>query len=197
MLLCILERVLLSVLLFAANTAPLNSGYWYGGTRPPNLKYDSVPYANLTVRIDRSYFEGPGQNLVSDPLMGENSSLYTGLTINRQTFDTQFVLDMSMALNLDVDRIFVMYVYPGKVHFSWETTNVIVNFIFLERNNTQSNTTLLEAIASLTNQIQDKGSPLYTGNVTKDIDSLWGLVSLLIHLLLLFALYLIDFSPLL
>lgn len=178
MLLCILERVLLAVLLFAANTLPLNSGYWYGGTRPPNLKYDSVPYANLTVRIDRSYFEGPGQYLVSDPLMGSNSSLYTGLTINRQTFDTQFVLDMSMALSLDVDRIFVMYVYPGKVHFSWETKNVIVNFIFLERNNTQSNTTLLEAIASLTNQIQDKGSPLYTGNVTKDIDSLWGLVSL-------------------
>jgi len=174
----ILQRVLFAAALFAAATC-LDSGYWYGGTRPPNLKYDSVPYANLTVRIDRSYFEGPGQNLVSDPLIGSHSSLYTGVTINRQAFDTQFVLDMNMALGLDVDRIFVVYVYPGNVHFSWETANVIVNFIFLERNHSHGNITLLEAVASLTNQIQDTSSPLYMGNVTKDIDSLWGLVSVL------------------
>ena len=161
---------------FLELSLPFDSGFWYEGTRPPNLQYDSVPYANMTIRIDRSYFEGPGQNLVSDPLRGSDSQLYTGVTINRQTFDTQFILDLQMATGLDSDRIYVMFVSPGAVHFSWEVTNVIVNFIFLERNHSQGSITLLEAVSSLTNQIQDVSSPLFSGNVTKDIDPLWGLV---------------------
>ena len=153
-----------------------SSGFWYTNTRPPDSTYDTVPYANLTVRIDRSYFEGPGQDLSSDPTKGLDSSLYTGLTINRQTFETQFILDLEYALGLDRERIYVMFVSAGKVHFSWETENVIVNFIFLERNHSHGYITLLEAVATLTNQIQDKSSRLFKGNVTKDIDPLWGLV---------------------
>ena len=171
-----------------------NTGFWYKGDRLPDLTYDTIPYANLTVRVDRSYFEGPGQNLVSDPNKGLDSVIYTGVTINRQTFDTQFILDMEYALGLDRDRIFVLFVSPGSVHFSWEVNNVIVNFIFLERNHSQGNITLLEAVATLTNQIQNPKSRLYTGtNVTKDIDPLWGLVNQIIYIKILILIYLIYF----
>lgn len=52
---------------------------------------------------------------------------------------------------------------------------MIVNFIFLERNNTQD-VTLLTAVAELTNSIQNPESALYRGtNVTVDIDPSWGL----------------------
>jgi hypothetical protein len=174
-------------------THEFDSKFWYNGERPPEVKYDTVPYANLTVRIDKSYFEGPGEDLVTDPNITDSSELlYTGLTVNRQTFDTQFILDMQDALKLDTNRIYLLSVSPGKVHFSWETENVIVNFIFLERNNSQGNTTLLEAVAGLTNQIQDIKSPIYKGPVTKYISKQWGLVSFYISIHILFYLTLLS-----
>lgn len=151
-----------------------DTGFWYGDTRPPSTKYDTVPYANLTVKVDRPFTDGPGQDLVKDPF-DPSISLYVGNTINRQTFDTQFILDMSYAIGIDVDRVYVLYVQKGTVHFSWESNFVIVNFIFLERNGT-TGMTLLEAIAELTNQIQTPTSNLFRGtNVTNAIDPQWGL----------------------
>jgi len=125
----------------------MDTGFWYRETRPPFLKYDTVPYANLTVKIKRPVQEGPGQNLMTDP-EDPTKTLYTGNTINRQSFDSQFVLDLAFALKgISVHRIYVMYVYAGNVHFSWETSSVIVNFLFLERNNTlDGQMTLLEAV---------------------------------------------------
>lgn len=54
-----------------------NSGYWYGGDRAPYTKYDTVPYAKLTVKIKADVNNGPGDHLVRDP---ENPviELYTG-----------------------------------------------------------------------------------------------------------------------
>lgn len=167
---------MITVLLFLLYVVSVlsDSGFWYGDTRPPSTKYDTLPYANLTVRVDRPFTEGPGQDLVKDPF-DPTISLYVGPTINRQTFDTQFILDMNYAIGIDVDRVYVLNVAKGTVHFSWESNYVIVNFIFLERNGT-TGMTLLEAIAELTNQIQTPESKLYHGtNVTSEIDSQWGL----------------------
>jgi hypothetical protein len=151
-----------------------NTGFWYGDSRPPQTKYDTVPYANLTVRVDRPFTDGPGQDLVKDPF-DTTISLYVGPTINRQTFDTQFILDLNYAIGIEVDRVYVLSVQRGRVHFSWESNYVIVNFIFLERNGT-TGMTLLEAIAELTMQIQTPESKLYHGtHVTSEIDSQWGL----------------------
>jgi hypothetical protein len=151
------------------------TGFWYGNTRPPDTQYDTVPYANLTVKINRPYQEGPGQHLVTDPERSVKTPLYVGNSINRQAFDTSFVLDLVYALGISPDRVFVLRVAKGTVHYSWESSAVIVNFVFLERNNTQE-LTLLEAIAELTNQIQIPESKLYRGtNVTVDVDPGWGL----------------------
>eukprot|EP00981_Chlorochromonas_danica_P011121 scaffold3756_cov180-Ochromonas_danica.AAC.13 len=116
----------------ARNRTLLCRGFWYGNTRPPDYLYDSIPYANLTVKVNQSYHDGPGN------------------TINRQTFDTQFILDMQYAIGIEPERVFVQYVTPGDVHFSWESSTVI---------------------------IQTPTSKLFHGtNVTVDIDPLWGLV---------------------
>lgn len=149
-----------------------NTGFWYDGVSRGPFVYDTVPYAHLSVKIIRPFDEGPGQNLFRDPVDREKN-LYVGNTINRESFDTQFVLDMEYALGIDVNRVFVTDVKPGKVHFSWESYTVIVKFMFLERNST-ADILLLEAIADLTGQIQTPGSMIYNGNVTKDIDFLWG-----------------------
>ncbi len=162
------------VLLFTA-VQPLDTGFWYGDSRPPKVQYETVPYANLTVKINRPFQAGPGDYLVKDPFHPE-SDLYAGNTINRQTFDTQFILDLSYAIGIDSSRVYVLNVAKGAVHFSWESENVIVNFIFLERNQLTQGATLLNAIAELTNQIQTNNSRLFVGtNVTVDLDPLWGL----------------------
>lgn len=150
----------------------LNTGFWYGGDRPPETRYDTVPYANMTVRVNRNYHDGPGDYLITDPYDTEKL-IFAGNTIHRQAFDTQFVLDLSNAIGIDQNRVYVINVAKGKVHYSWESTNVIVTFIFLERNQTNG-MTLLEAIAELTNQIQQPESMLYAGKVTTDIDQSWG-----------------------
>lgn len=150
-----------------------DTGFWYGNNRPPETQYDTVPYANFTVKVNRPFQAGPGDYLVKDTY--SNDLLFAGNTINRQTFDTQFVLDLQYAIGIDPNRVFVLQVTKGEVHYSWESSNVIVNFIMLERNHTNGQT-LLECIANLTNQIQVPNSRLYKGtNVTKDIDPLWGL----------------------
>lgn len=138
------------------------------------MQYDTVPYANLTLKINRPFQSGPGDYLVKDPVASENN-LFAGNTINRQTFDTQFILDLSNAIGIDVNRVYVIHVTKGVVHYSWESANVIVNFIFLERSPLTQGETLLKAIASLNSQIQNTTSSLYQGYVTRDVDPLWGL----------------------
>ena len=175
--------VLLALLLFSmiepySRAFVVESGYWYDNTRPPQSQYTTLPYANLTVRIAKPYQEGPGKNLIIDPF-DFSSELFTGNTIARQSFDTQFILDLNYATGLDVNRLLVLNVQKGLVHFSWESTSVIVNFAVLERNQTGLNTlsgqSLLEFIASLTNYVQLPDSLLYHGtNVTKYIDSNYG-----------------------
>lgn len=169
---CYLILLLLALCFSATNS--FKTGFWYGNTRPPETQYETVAYANMTMKVNRPYQDGPGQHLVTDPEK-PGQPLYVGNTINRQAFDTNFILDLAYAIGLSVDRIYVLRVSKGTVHYSWESESVIVNFVFLERNST-SEKTLLECIADLTNQIQILDSKLYQGtNVTINVDREWGL----------------------
>ena len=172
-----METLLFLLLLLVSIWSTCNSfktGFWYGNTRPPDTQSEPVPYANMTMKVDRPYQDGPGQHLVTDPEK-PGQPLYVGNTINRQAFDTNFILDLAYAIGMSVDRIYVLRVSKGTVHYSWESESVIVNFVFLERNST-SEKTLLECVAELTNQIQIPDSKLYRGtNVTINIDREWGL----------------------
>jgi hypothetical protein len=166
--------ICIALLLLQAALA-IDTGFWYAGTRGPFV-YDSVPYANLTIKINRPWDEGPGQNLFTDPL-DHDIPLYVGITINRQSFDTQFILDMEYAVGIGRDRVYVTDVQQGRVHFSWESSFVIVQFIMIERNSSKpEEATLMEIIARLTTDIQTLDSKVYKGtNVTVDIDPIYGL----------------------
>jgi hypothetical protein len=149
------------------------SSFWYGDTRGP-LVYDSLDYGNFSVRVILPIDEGPGQNLMFDPINPKNR-IFPGNTINRASFVTQFVLDMEFALGISRNRVFVTNITRGTVHFSWEATSVIVDFVFFERKS-NSELTLLESVAKLTAQIQTPGSPIYVGtNSTSSIDPIYGL----------------------
>ena len=63
--------------------AAVRSGFWYGETRPPETQYDSVPYANMTVKINQPYQDGPGSNLVKDPFQPQVRSLFGDLYSKR------------------------------------------------------------------------------------------------------------------
>jgi len=157
------------------------TGFWYGRTDLPDFNYtnfETIPYVNLTMKINRPFQDGPGQNLTTDPI-DPTRPLYVGNTINRQTFEAQFVMEIEETLRVSRNRIYVMNIRPGDVHFSWETTNVIVNFVITECNITCTgpyNITLIEAVQDLTEQVQDMSSRLYTAGtfVTSFTDPDYG-----------------------
>ena len=142
-------------------------------------RYELIGYANITVKLNEPISSGPGQSLITDP-QNENSKRFFGNKINRQMFDRQFALDISRSLDISSNRVYVASVEQGYVHFSWDSTSVMVHFIILDRNQTQVNSTeptLLQAVTDLTLQAQNltKQTPLFKGkNVTKDLDPLWG-----------------------
>ena len=68
--------------------------------------------------MDYSNLNGPGEHLLN--------GIYMGDTIARQSFKTLLVFDISMALNMTVDRLFVVDISQGNVHYTWSSRYVIV-----------------------------------------------------------------------
>lgn len=170
----IMLLIVIFVALFVSHTS-FSTSLWYGDSRPRNISYESVLHAYLAVKINRPIDEGPGQNLIWDPYQKKSpNNLFVGNTINSQTFQTQFVLDIEFILGIAADRVYVTDVSKGTVHFSWESENVIVSFVIMERLDKHS-LTLLEAVTELTMKVQDSNSSVFRGtNVTVDIDPLYG-----------------------
>jgi len=54
--------VLTFISLICKLSGGLGTGFWYGETRGP-IVYDSLPFTNLSVKVNRPLDEGPGQNL--------------------------------------------------------------------------------------------------------------------------------------
>lgn len=175
-----LQRVLIQVFLIILFSTPtiysyLKPSFSFSPSSSISTNYDSVLYANLSLKINQPIFSGPGQNLFTDPNK-TSSSLYVGNTINRQAFETQFVLDIEKSIGIHRSRVYVTDISKGTNHFTWEYASVIVSFLFVERNDTTS-LTLLESISRLNQYIQINNSLLYSEtNVTKDIDPSYGLL---------------------
>lgn len=64
--------------------------------------------------MDYSILDGPGAHLTNGIFLGD--------TIARETFVTQFVLDVSNAANISSSRVLVMEIAPGWVHHDWEVS---------------------------------------------------------------------------
>lgn len=62
--------------------------------------------------MDYSILDGPGAHLTNGIFLGD--------TVARETFITQFVLDISRAANISTSRVFVLEITPGRIHHDWE-----------------------------------------------------------------------------
>ena len=119
-------------------------------------------YIDLRLLTDFSALDGPGKSLTSNIFMGD--------TISRQTFETQFVLDISIALVLSPCQVYVISVSPEEDSQSWDSERVFVNFRMFPVD--------VNKVRSLTQQVQNMDSVLYSGIVTAATDALFGLVAL-------------------
>jgi hypothetical protein len=77
-------------------------------------------YVDLAFKIDYSALEGPGQHVLN--------GIFLGHTIARETFATQFILDVHRAVNVSTNRLFVHNVTPAAHHFEHAARYVMVNF---------------------------------------------------------------------
>ncbi len=105
-------------------------------------------FVDLQIQTNHSILDGPGQHLIYD-------STYMGSTISKQTFETQFVIDISETS---------LGISPCKVHMlnissvGRDYKNVLIEFRLYE--------VLHEEIFSLTRQIQNYSSIYYSGKVS-------------------------------
>ena len=112
---------------------------------------------NLRVRFS---IDNVGSHLIKDK--------YLGTTVSRQSFVTQFVLDIATATNTSPCRLYVQDVFPEGTDIYWDSESVFISFRLF--------TADASFVAELTRQIQQPESALYDGYVTHATDSLYGLV---------------------
>ena len=120
-------------------------------------------FVDLRLRVGFSINDGPGRRLVIDK--------YFGTTISRQSFETQFILDVARALETSPCRLYILNVFPEEgSNGYWDSERVIITFRLFPADST--------FVATLTKQIQEPQSHLYEGQVTRFSDPLFGLVAL-------------------
>lgn len=122
--------------------------------------HSDPPFADLAVKIDMSRLVGWRKNILGGIAMGA--------TIALEQFSTQFVLDIAAALSVSFDRVYVLNVsrtWSEKTTVRWRLLN-------------DSSFSVESAVQQLTRQAQRPSSPLFRGNVTKALDSEWGVVAL-------------------
>jgi len=107
---------------------------------------------DLRVKTRFSALDGPGQHLFPNNMFGN--------TIARETFDTQFVMDISNALDISPCKVYVTEVVSEQdpLGLSWDMDHVFVSFQFFN--------TSIDNVQELTRQSQNKSSKLYEGEVS-------------------------------
>eukprot|EP00984_Skeletonema_dohrnii_P017050 scaffold7682_cov137-Skeletonema_dohrnii-CCMP3373.AAC.4 len=120
-------------------------------------------FVDLRLRVNNFPIDdGPGKSLV----FGKDF----GTTVSRQTFETQFILDIAAALDASPCHFYIISVLPEGDDNYWDSESVFVTFrLFPVR---------VEFVSSLTKQLQEPESVLHDGLVTRTADSLYGLVAL-------------------
>ena len=113
----------------------------------------------LRLRV-RFPIDNVGSHLIQDK--------YLVTTVSRQSFETQFILDLANATNTSPCRLYVLDVFPEGTDNYWDNESVFISFRLFPAD--------ASFIAELTRQIQQPNSALYDGHVTHATDSLYGLV---------------------
>lgn len=109
---------------------------------------------HLKIKAEYPILDGPGKHLFREKKYGQE--------ITRRTFDTQFVLDISNALEISPCKIYVSEVSPAdneKLSPYLDHEHVIIDFQLFDVS--------LTLVQELTRQVQDMSSILYQGEVSK------------------------------
>ena len=114
-------------------------------------RYDD-DFIDLRLKVNFSIDDGPGEHLISGMFMGD--------TISRQSFETQFIFDISRALDISPCRIYMLNIEPGDTHFSWESGSLLLSFRLFPAD--------ISKVRELTLQIQHSNSNFYKGKVRKE-----------------------------
>lgn len=120
-------------------------------------------YVDLRLRVGYAIDDGPGRHSLLDK--------YFGNTISRQSFETQFILDVSSTIpGFSPCHIHVTNVSPEGNDKYWDANSVLITFRLFPAD--------ANVVATLTRLIQDSNSILYEGHVTRATDPLYGLVAM-------------------
>jgi hypothetical protein len=98
--------------------------------------------------------DGPGRHLMHQK--------YFGNTISRQSFETQFVLDVSSALETSPCRLHITGVSPEESEQYWDSESVFITFRLFPVDST--------LISALTKLIQESNSALSLVPLTDFMD---------------------------
>jgi len=121
-------------------------------------------FVDLRLKVDFTDERKPSQSLIT--------GIFLGKTIGLQTFKTQFILDLSYALDISPCRAYVTSVDLGINHREQNADTVMITFrLFIP-------VVSFQTVKELTRQIQYPHSKFYQGNVTKMADPLFGLEAL-------------------
>lgn len=119
-------------------------------------------FVDLRLRVNNFPIDdGPGKSLVFDKDFGT--------AVSRQTFETQFILDIAAAQDASPCHFYILSVLPEGDDNYWDSESVFVTFrLFPAR---------ADFVSSLTKQMQEPHSLFYDGLVTRTADSMYGLVA--------------------
>ena len=109
-------------------------------------------HLDLKVKARYSILDGPGEHLFTGKLFGN--------TISRQSFETQFVLDISFALDISPCKVYVtdFTAEEDSDGIAWDTDNVHISFRLFN--------TTIGHVKELTRQVQEIKSAIYEGRVS-------------------------------
>eukprot|EP00986_Skeletonema_menzelii_P018335 scaffold26628_cov149-Skeletonema_menzelii.AAC.2 len=120
-------------------------------------------FVDLRLRVNNFPIDdGPGKSLVFDKDFGN--------AVSRQTFETQFILDIATALDASPCHFYIVSVLPEGDDQYWDSESVFVTFRLFPVH--------VDFVSSLTKQMQEPHSVFYDGLVTRSADSLYGMVAL-------------------
>jgi hypothetical protein len=109
----------------------------------------NADHLDLELKLHHNMLDGPGAHLEYGRFHGD--------FIRRQTYETQFILDIATALEISPCAIYILGMAPGQIGHYFDFDVVFIRFRLFEVS--------IDLVKDLSRQVQIRDSPLYSGKV--------------------------------